>query len=133
MRASRKAKKESREKMNAYLKASRVAAASIRSTGGENSVAESVADSSPSVESEEEKQKSDTPEASTVSWFNCKVGDLVTNTPKTSGGRPKEASKEVWRVTAVTDTAVSATSVLHVRLYYITPYLTALLHLNSFD
>jgi hypothetical protein len=58
---------------------------------------------------------------------------LVTNTPKTSGGRPKEASKEVWRVTAVTDTAVSATSVLHVRFYCITPYLTALLHLNSFE
>ncbi len=66
-------------------------------------------------------------------WFQCKVGDLVTNTPKTSGGRPKEASKEVWRVTAVTDTAVSATSVLHVRFYYIMPYPTALLHLNSFD
>jgi hypothetical protein len=36
-------------------------------TDGENSVAESVADSSLSVESEEEKNKSDAPEASTVS------------------------------------------------------------------
>ncbi len=67
MRSSRKAKKESREKMNAYLKARHRSSTSIGSTGGENSVAESVADSSLSVESEEEKQKSDTPEASTVS------------------------------------------------------------------
>ena len=77
----RDTKKESREKKNASLKARYHSSTSIGSTGGENSVAESVADSSLSVESEGEKQKSGTPEASTVSLVSMQsrwLGDQHT-------------------------------------------------------